>query len=134
MQQRLATGFRRGVIFRHLVRPTILQSPLLFLPVQFPCNGSLRADRECELLVATQSATAYGLVHRSLPSSHQLFHVIDSLTSVSLSASRSSSLLTPNKAKGLSAYFFTSDRSCGYNSRQGPHQWPQKVNMTTLPR
>jgi hypothetical protein len=38
------------------------------------------------------------------------------------------------RAKGLSASRFTSDRSCGYMARHGPHQFPQKSSTTTFPR
>jgi hypothetical protein len=51
-----------------------------------------------------------------------------------LRASRSVSLLTPMMAKGWFLYFSTSDRSCGYMARQGPHQLPQKSSRTTFPR
>ena len=44
------------------------------------------------------------------------------------------SLFIPIKANGFCSIRFTSDRSCGYRSRQGPHQWPQKSRTTTLPR
>ena len=43
------------------------------------------------------------------------------------------SLLTPSRTNGLPSIFFTSDRSCGYMARQGPHQSPQKSTTTTLP-
>ena len=52
----------------------------------------------------------------------------------SVESRRSLSLLTPSNANGFPLNFFTSDRSCGYNSRQGPHQCPQKLSMITLPR
>ena len=48
--------------------------------------------------------------------------------------SRLPSLFTPRITKGWFLYCFTSDRSCGYMARQGPHQWPQKSRNTTLPR
>src|SRR5262245_18591428 len=44
------------------------------------------------------------------------------------------SLLTPISAKGSSFILPTSDRSCGNMARQGPHQYPQKSSITTLPR
>src|SRR4029450_3401440 len=69
-----------------------------------------------------------------LPPSHQLRQVRSSFITVFLSASRSLSLLTPSSAKGFPARRFTSDRSCGYISRQPPHQSPQKSSSTTLPR
>src|SRR5438132_5969793 len=51
-----------------------------------------------------------------------------------LMCSRSVSLLTPTRTKGLPSRRFTSDRSCGYMARQGPHQSPQKSSVTTFPR
>src|SRR4030095_6066278 len=60
--------------------------------------------------------------------------VICSLASLRLRAARSRSLLTPMSANGLLSSFLTSDRSCGYMARQGPHQCPQKSRSTTLPR
>jgi hypothetical protein len=36
--------------------------------------------------------------------------------------------------EGALLYFSTSDRSCGYIARHGPHQLPQKSSSTTLPR
>ena len=69
-----------------------------------------------------------------LPPFQKERQVICSSFSVSLSLLRSSSLLTPTRAKGLPASRFTSDRSCGYMARQGGHQLPQKSSTTTLPR
>ena len=60
--------------------------------------------------------------------------VICSFSKTAFSAFRSGSEFTPTNAKGLSSSFFTSDRSCGYMARQGPHQFPQKSSKTTLPR
>src|SRR5262249_44795428 len=57
--------------------------------------------------------------------------VIRSRCRSGLIASRFGSLLTPIKAKGLFANFFTSDRSCGYMARHGGHQFPQKSGLTT---
>src|SRR5919197_2264227 len=67
------------------------------------------------------------------PPSQNDRQVILSFFITALSASRSLSLLTPSSANGLPSYFFTSDRSCGYMARQGPHQWPQKSRTTTFP-
>src|SRR5438067_12170579 len=68
-----------------------------------------------------------------LPPSHQERQVSWFLSLTFFTSSRLSSELTPSRAKGLSASFFTSDRSCGYMARQGPHQCPQKSSRTTLP-
>ena len=68
------------------------------------------------------------------PPSHHDRQVIFSFSITFLSFSLSASLLTPSRANGLSSRRFTSDRSCGYMARQGPHQLPQKSSTTTFPR
>src|SRR6516162_6116785 len=60
--------------------------------------------------------------------------VMCSLARTFFSSSRSWSLLTPIRANGLPSRRFTSDRSCSYMARQGPHQFPQKSSSTTFPR
>ena len=69
-----------------------------------------------------------------LPPSNQDGQVICSLAIAACSSSRFLSLLMPTRANGLPSSLFTSDRSCGYMSRQGGHQSPQKSRTTTLPR
>src|SRR5262249_10169849 len=60
--------------------------------------------------------------------------VICSFSFFFLQSSRSLSLLTPIRAKGLPSSRFTSDRSWGNIARHGGHQCPQKSSRTTLPR
>src|ERR1041385_140213 len=67
-----------------------------------------------------------------LPPSHQERQVMFSFLRTCLSFDFSS-LLTPISANGFPSSRFTSDRSCGYMARQGPHQSPQKSITRTLP-
>src|SRR5687767_1529893 len=68
-----------------------------------------------------------------LPPSHQERQVMFSFFMTSRSRSLGSELM-PSSANGLFSSLFTSDRSCGYMARQGPHQSPQKSSTTTFPR
>src|SRR5438067_619020 len=68
------------------------------------------------------------------PPSHHERQVIFSSAMTFLRKSLLGSLLMPRRAKGLDSIFCTSDRSCGYMARHGPHQCPQKSSITTFPR
>src|SRR5437588_3689083 len=69
-----------------------------------------------------------------LPPFQKERQVIFSFTRTCFSSARLVSLFTPTRANGLSFRRFTSDRSCSYMARHGPHQFPQKSRSTTFPR
>jgi hypothetical protein len=70
----------------------------------------------------------------AVPPSHQHRQVISPALIDWASASTLASVFTLTSANGRSFSRATSSRSCGYIPTHGPHQLPEKVSTTTLPR